>query len=111
MLVDLDLQLFVERLGVKAGGGGEGGVDQALRHAVVGDEVEADVLVGVAQFQGGLFARAWHAREIGAEVDDRDFLARVGADGIEAGGEVVHGCSSNMPASFGRSARASRVRP
>ena len=50
MLVALDLHLLVEGPGVEARGLGEHLVAKGLRHAMTLDEVEADVLEGVAFF-------------------------------------------------------------
>jgi hypothetical protein len=58
--------------GVETGGLGEGGVDQCLVHAVVADEIEADVLAGPAQFFGQTAVGALFAGAMGAEVEDGD---------------------------------------
>ena len=67
-LVFVDQQrLFLRhRQGVEARGLGEGGVDQRLIHAVVADEIEADILAGPAEFLGQAAAGAGLACEVGA---------------------------------------------
>ena len=52
----------------------KGGVDEALRHAVPGEEIKPDLLAGPAQLSRQPHIGARRAGEIGAEIEDRDRL-------------------------------------
>src|SRR5579862_5591405 len=68
----LYLHFALERQMVKALGLGEDAIDQRLRHAVIGDEIEADALARRTQCSSGALERARLAGEIGAEIDHRN---------------------------------------
>jgi hypothetical protein len=88
VLVALDLHLLVERPGVEARGLGEHLVAQRRRHAMALDEVEADVLEGVAQLAREPLQRARLPGEIGRQIQDRDLLVDLAERG---GGGEAHG--------------------
>ncbi len=76
MKVDPHLHLLVEWLPVKAPGLAEDVAYLFLRHAVIDDEVEADLGQRGSQLGGGKRHRAGRAGEIGPEIDDRNRLGR-----------------------------------
>ncbi len=72
LALHLHFEFLLERQRVKALGLGEDAVDERLRDAVIGDEVEAQLLARRAELGSRPFERAPLAREIGAEIDHRD---------------------------------------
>jgi anaerobic selenocysteine-containing dehydrogenase len=68
--VEPQRQLVVERQRVEAARLGEDVRDERRRHGMIDDEVEADVLEGVAEGGGGAFRGARRAGEVRAEVQD-----------------------------------------
>ena len=91
VLVDPQRQLCFFRLVVKASRSIERASDQQFRYAMVYDEIEADVLQCVPKFGGDLGQGAWGASTIIAEIDNRNFIRRILANGSERRGIIVHG--------------------
>jgi ABC-type phosphate transport system ATPase subunit len=74
--VDPDAHLTVEWLGVETRDLAERLADQGIRHAVIDDEVEADLSQGKTQLAAGTLQRAGFAREIGTQIDDGNGFGR-----------------------------------
>ncbi len=74
VLVDPDLHLPVEWLAVEPRGLLEGAADQRLGHAVIDDEVEADLGERKAQLAGRALQRPGFPCEVGTQVDDGNGL-------------------------------------
>jgi hypothetical protein len=70
--VDAHRHLLLDRLGMEAGGLAERIPDQVRRHAVIDDEIEADMREREAQLAGTTFPRPRLARKIGPEVQNGD---------------------------------------
>ena len=76
VLVEPELEFFLQRQRVKAARGGEGAVDQRLGHAVPGGVEEPDILAGIADIRREAAERAGLAGEERTEIDDRDLRRR-----------------------------------
>ncbi len=75
-------------------------LDQFARHAVVDGEIETHILLGVAQLGGQCLQRAVLAGQVGAKVEDRNFLV-----GEFLGNQVLgvrHGSVSSFVVPAGR---------
>jgi hypothetical protein len=74
VLVDPDLHFPVERLAMEPRGLAEGAADQRLGHAVIDDEVEADLGQRNAQLARRAFEGSRFPGEVGPQVDDGNGL-------------------------------------
>ena len=72
MLVELDVELLVQRPSVEAGDLAIDIVHQRRRHVVVDDRVEADLGQRIAQLGRSMVERPGLVRELGSEIDNRD---------------------------------------
>ena len=72
MLVELDVELLVQRPSVEAGDLAIDLVHQRRGHAVVDDRVEADLGQRIAQLGRSMVERPGLVRELGSEIDNRD---------------------------------------
>jgi hypothetical protein len=83
VLVDPQRQFCLFRLVVEASRSIERAGDQRFRHAMVYDEIEADVLQCVPKFGADPKQGAWGAGTVINEIDNRDFIRRILANGSE----------------------------
>src|ERR1700756_3110208 len=72
VLVELDLQLLLERLRVETCDLAKDFAYLPGRYAVIDDEIEADLGQRKSKLSSGMINRAGYAGQIGPEIDDRD---------------------------------------
>jgi len=101
VLVELDVELLVERPGVEAGDLAIDPVHQRRRHAVVDDRIEADLGQRIAQLGRGMVERPGLAREIGSEIDDRDRVCIGHGYTDPRGAPAIHRRQHNLRTSRG----------